>query len=186
MDKKDIYEHLANIYLDASLKKKNKAKEHQAVKGLFFLSLAVIFGLSGILITVLRKKEPLNTEVALVLLPEAAKINFHFNPAKKETYTINLNKLDLSQYKTLGFSAKKSFYADKLSLRIELASIFREASEIYIRDIPVKWQDYKIELPNFKKISDWSEMVRLSFIVEEWNVGEKKGVVYIDNVRFLK
>jgi hypothetical protein len=29
-------------------------------------------------------------------------------------------------------------------------------------------------------------MQTLAFVVEEWNTKDKKGVVYIDNVRFLK
>jgi hypothetical protein len=187
MDKKDIYEHLAKIYLDASSKKKKRIKTYPRVIRNIFLAVAVfIFGLSFATVANIRKNRPLNSELALVLLTDAAKINFHFDPAKKETYSLDLKNLNLMRYKALGFSVKKASYQNKVSLRVEFTSNFKERSEVYFRDIPSKWQDYKISLSQFKNITDWSEMSKLLFMVEEWNVQDKKGVVYIDNVRLLK
>ena len=99
---------------------------------------------------------------------------------------MNLNNLDLSKYKTLAFSLKKINFQDKVSLKVEFTTPFKEKSEIYLKDIPYRWKDYKFSLAEFQKISDWSSMQSLSFIVEEWNAKEKKDIIYIDNVRFLK
>lgn len=187
MDKKDIYEHLAKIYLDASLKKKKKTKKYSPIKKSFFISIIVISGLSLLLLTLLNlRKNYLNSEVALILCPDVVKINFHFDPAKKETYSIDLNKLNLTKFKALGFSVKKAVLQDNISLRVEFVNSFKEKSEVYIKDVPHKWHDYKIPLSDFKNISNWSELSKLSFIVEEWNVREKKSIVYLDNVRFLR
>lgn len=197
MDKKDIYEHLAKIYLDASLKRKNKNRKSPTLKNLFFISIAAIFLLTVSLIFSLTKNkslslaklennQPLNTELALVLQPDIAKLNFNFDPAKKESYTLFLNKLNIARFKALGFSVKNVDYQDNVTLRVEFSNIFKEKSEVYIKDISHKWQHYKIPLSDFKYISDWSEMLNLSFIVEEWNVRGKRGIVYIDNVRLLK
>ena len=187
MDKKDIYEHLAKIYLDASLKKKKKARKYSKVlKPLIVAGIILFLGLSAFLFTRLNHRLPPGSQLALVLCPDVIKINFHFDPAKKEIYSLALNKLNLSRFKALGFSAKKANYKDNTSLRVEFISPFKEKSEVYLKDISHKWQDYKIPLSDFKNISDWSEISSLSFIVEEWNVQEKKGVVYIDNVRFLR
>lgn len=190
MDKKEIYEHLAKIYLDASskTKRKKKAKVYPPFfKTIFFVSAAVVFlGLSTVLYSVFSKNKPFNAEVALVLLPGTAKINFNFDPAKKEAYSLDLKSLDISRFKALGFSAKTADYRDKVSLRVEFTSAFKEKSEIYFRAIPHKWQDYRVNLSEFKNISDWSDMLGISFTVEEWNVREKKGVVYLDNVRLLR
>lgn len=187
MDKKDIYEHLAKIYLDASSKKKKRIKTYpKIIKNILLVSAVFIFGLSFTAVSNFRKNESFKSELALVLLADAAKINFHFDPAKKEIYSLDLKKLNLMRYKALGFSAKKASHQNKISLRVEFTSSFKEKSEIYFRDIPAKWQDYKINLSDFKNISDWSEMSKLLFMVEEWNVQDKKGVVYIDNVRLLK
>jgi hypothetical protein len=187
MDKKDIYEHLAKIYLDASSRKKKKTRGYPKVfKNPFFISLVFVSAFAFILFSNFQKKKALNCELALVLLADTAKINFHFDPARKETYTIHLNKLNLMRFRALAFSVKKANYENIISLRVEFTTPFRERSEIYFKDVPHKWQDYKINLYEFKGISDWSEMSNLTFAIEEWNVKEKRGVVYIDNVRLLR
>ena len=197
MDKKDIYEHLAKIYLDASLKRKNKNRKSPTLKNLVIISIAAIFLLAVSLIVSLTKNKniltaksqgnhPLNTELALVLQPDIVKLNFNFDPAKKESYTLFLNKLNAARFSTLGFSVKNVDYQDNVTLRVEFSNIFNEKSEVYIKDISHKWKDYKIPLSDFKYINDWSEMSNLSFVVEEWNVRGNKGIVYIDNVRLLK
>ncbi len=187
MDKKDIYEHLAKIYLDASSKKKKRNKAYPKLfKNLFIVSLFIVIGLSTTLFSSLLKKRDLNSETALVLQNDPAKINFNFDPAKKETYTLNLKRLNLANAKQLAFSVRNMSSKDRITLRVEFANAFKEKSEIYVRNIPPKWQEFKINLSEFKNINDWSETTSLVFSVEEWNASQKKGVVYIDNVRLIK
>lgn len=187
MDKKDIYEHLARIYLDASSRKTKKRQTSPKVfKNLFLVSIVFIFALGLVLFNNLQKNKAFDSELALVILPEAAKINFHFDPARKEIYTLNLNRLNLTRFRALAFSVKKASYENIISLRVEFTTPFREKSEIYFKDIPHKWRDYRINLSDFKGISDWSEISNLTFAIEEWNTKEKRGVVYIDNVRLLR
>ncbi len=186
MDKKEIYEHLAKIYLDASLKKTKKSKDYPIFKNLFFFSLTCIFALLIVILPSVQRKTHLSSETALVLYPDIAKINFNFDPAKKEIFSLNLNKLNLLKYAKLGFSVKKNNYKDTTSLRIELSNGFKEKAEVYVKNIPNKWHDYKIDFSQFKNISDWSEMANLSFIIEEWNTKEDHGVVYIENIRVIK
>lgn len=184
MDKKDIYEHLASIYLDASSKRKKKSRGYPGfLKGA--LSFILVAGVALILFKGIHKTAN-DSETALVFVPDAAKINYHFDPARKETFTIALNKLDMGRFRAVAFSAKKVNYANNIFLRIEFTNVFQEKSEIYLKDISSKWQDYRIDLSKFKNISDWSSMSELAFVVEEWNAQGKKGVVYIHNVRILK
>lgn len=185
MDKKDIYEHLANIYLDASSKRKKKSKKHLIVfKSVFLLVVVAVISVPLFLFHRPQDK-PINSEVALVLNSDPVKINFNFNPAKKEIYSINLNKLDMNRFKSLSFSAKKINHKGNIALRLEFINAFKEKSEIYVRDLPGKWQEYTIDFANFNKITDWSQMASLNFIVEEWNSGEDSGLVYIENIRVL-
>jgi hypothetical protein len=187
MDKKDIYEHLAKIYLDASSRKRKKVKTYpKIVRNLWVIFIVFVFAFGFILFNNSQKKKAYNSEIALLLLPDVAKINFHFDPARKETYTLNLNKLNLTPFRALAFSVKKADYENIISLRVEFTTPFKEKSEIYFKDIPYKWQDVKINLPEFKGISDWSEMSNLTFSIEEWNTKEKRGVVYLDNIRLLR
>lgn len=187
MDKKDIYEHLAKIYLDASSKRKKKSKGYPKFLKSVILSGIVLVSAAGFsFLATLGKNNPYNSEVQLVLSPDVFKINFDFNPAKKEIYYLNLNNLNLNKYKALEFALKKQNFNDSISLRVEFITAFKERSEVYLKDIPHKWQEYKINFAEFKGISDWSEVARLAFIVEEWNTKEKRGFVYIDNVRVIK
>jgi len=189
MDKKDIYEHLAKIYLDASsaTKRKKRGKSYpKKFQNLFFISIFFIVGLSIALLMSSKRSPPFNSEVALILSSDALKINFNFDPAKKEIYTLNLNNLDVSKYRTLAFSVKKVDLKDIISMRVEFTSAFKEKSVAYFKDIPHEWKEYRINFSDFKGISDWSDMIGLAFGIEEWNVNKKKGIVYIDNVRLLK
>lgn len=187
MDKKDIYEHLANIYLDASSEKKKKIKvSPHAFKNLFYASVLVIAGLGGALFFSFNRYNPYSSEVSLVLSSDALKINFNFDPAKKEIYALDLNGLDLGRFKKLGFALKKENSTDKVALKVEFTDCFNEKSEVYLTDVPHKWQEYAIALTRFKGISDWSQMSKLSFIVEQWNAKGKSGVVYIDKVKVYK
>lgn len=191
MDKKEIYEHLAKIYLDASSKSSKKKRRNRArywilnnlpVIGLIFTFTCA----SAFLVYNLDKYAKTKPQVALYLIQDAAKINFNFNPAKKETLALNLNGLNLNKYKKLSFDLRKINSRDHITLRVELANRFNEVSEIYIRDIPQKWSNYTFELNRFKGIGDWRSMKSLVFCVEEWNSREKSGIIYIDNVRLIK
>jgi len=187
MDKKDIYEHLAKIYLDASVKGKKAKKNRSKFPKPFLWSTVAVLSLVAVFSVFFLGKKPLkNTEVALVVNPDLVKINFNFDPAKKETYAIALNTLNMSGFRDLTFEARRSNYNDKVALRVEFTNAFKEKSEMYLQGLPHKWNRYRIPLAAFKKISDWSEMAELAFIIEEWNTKEKNGLVYIDNVRFLR
>lgn len=190
MDKKEIYEHLAKIYLDASLKRRNKNKDYLRVSHNppFFISLVVISGLTIFLFANhgMKNRFLVNSQTALTLQPLVTKIDFNFNPARKETYSLDLNNLDLSNFKILQFSLKKVDYSDNIYIKVQLMNSLEEKSGLYLKNISHKLRDYKINLSEFKNINDWSRMVNLSFIVEEWNLKEKHGMVYIDNIAFLR
>lgn len=188
MDKKDIYEHLAEIYLNASSKKKKKSRKQRGFRSYFLAtSILAIFLLAGSIFLNLRSRNTLlRSETALALSLSATKINFNFDPAKKETFSVNLNNLNLSPFRALGFSVKKATREGKICLRVEFTNNFNEKSEVYFRDIPNNWQDYNVDFSKFKNINDWTEMKTISFAIEEWNATEKKGVVYVDHIRFLR
>jgi hypothetical protein len=187
MDKKDIYEHLAKIYLDTpSVKKKKSKSQSKDHKNFIIIAVAIVLGLSMLISARLYLHKPLEQGIALVLSTEPVKMNYNFDPAKKEIFSLNLNKSNLSRFNALGFSLKKSNYDDIISLRVEFTNVFNEKSEVYVKDIPNKWKYYELKFSDFKGITDWSEMSDVSFIIEEWNTRENKGLVYIDNVRMFK
>mgnify|MGYP003393856930 FL=1 len=190
VNKKEIYEHLANIYLDAS--SKSSKKKHglnsypKTVQGLILVGLVIVLGSGSYTIYshIQNRNQP--SQVALFLYQDTARINFNFNPAKKESFSLNLKQLNFSQYKALAFSVRKTNPKDIISLRVEFTNSFNERSEIYIRDISNKWTNYKIDLGRFSRIEYWAQMKELAFNIEEWNAREKTGIVYLDNIRILK
>lgn len=187
MDKTDIYEHLANIYLDSSKKRKTKSQESHRFRNLFIVSIFVIAILTFSIITSNKPpKQSLNNEIAFIVQPNAVKINYNFNSIKKEIYSVELGNLNLVRFKALGFSVRKTDPNDVVYLRVELSNAFRETSEVYIKDIRYHWKNFQIALPDFKQVSEWSNMAKLSFVVEEWNTKNKHGVIYIDDVKFIR
>jgi len=188
MDKKDIYEHLANIYLDSSRKRKKKIKS-KASRGfkilLVAITVVILVSLAAFFIHN-PKKSSLNSEIAYIIQPDVVKINYNFNSMKKEVYSMDLNGLELSPFKTLAFSIRKTNPEDTVFVRVELTSAFKEVSEVYIKDVKYRWKSFRIALSDFKHISEWSDMSKLSFTVEEWNTKNKHGVVYIDDIKFIK
>lgn len=189
MEKKEIYEHLAQIYLDASTSTKHKKKKSVSFfQPVFFVTVALFIGAAFFVARGVghTKKSSLNSQHQMILADEAIRLSYNFDPARKAAYSLQLNRMSLNRFKALSFSLKKAYPQDQFSLRIEFTNVFKESSEIYIKDIAGGWQQYRILLSQFKGISDWSEMANLSFSIEEWNSKEKKGIVYIDNLKFLE
>lgn len=190
MRSREVYEHLAQIYLDNAADRKKKSRPQRKLFFKYFLpaiSIIIIAGLVFALSSLIRKEEAATKkDFALVIEPGLTRINFDFNLAKKETLSYNLSDSDLRNYKVLSFFARTANPKDKLHLRVELSNKFGELSELYLEDISAKWQDFKVNLADFKKINNWSSLSELKFVLEDWNTKEKKGRVYIDNIRFLK
>lgn len=190
MDKKDIYEHLAKIYLDttppgAGKKKQKSSGKHKAYY--FFAAAPFVVLCSAFFLHMpFRGVQPSLSTTSLIVSSDTIKMNFNLGTAKKQCYALDLNRINLNGYKTLVFSLRNSNYNDTLSFRVEFANAFKERAEQYVNGITNKWKEIRINLSDFKGISDWSEMNTLSFIVEEWNTRDHKGIIFIDEVRFLK
>jgi hypothetical protein len=190
MNKKEIYEHLANIYLDASSKsskKKSKLRSlSKSIQSFAIVGLVMALGIgSALTYSHVKQPKPIK-QIALFLHQDTVKINFNFDPAKKETFTLNLKQLNLSGYKALSFSARKTNPKDIIALRIEFVNRFNEKSEVYVKNISSKWSEEKIDFKQFAKLYNWTQMKEIVFSVEEWNAREKTGVVYLENIKVIK
>ncbi|MFA5093343.1 MAG: hypothetical protein WC543_05325 [Candidatus Omnitrophota bacterium] len=190
MNKKEIYEHLANIYLDASSKsskKKSKLRSlSKSIQSFAVVGLVMALGAGSALTYFQIKKHNTNGQIALFLHQDNVKINFNFDPAKKETFALNLKNLNLSKYKALAFSVRKTNPKDIIALRVEFINRFNEKSEVYIKNIPSKWGEQRIDFKQFAKLDNWTQMKEVNFSVEEWNAREKSGIVYLENIKVTK
>ena len=190
VNKKEIYEHLANIYLDASSKSSKKKYRFSAfpkkVRAGLLVGLVMLLGAGSFIGYSHLPNRNHPGQIALYLHQDTAKINFNFDPAIKEMFSLNLKHLNLSDYNALAFSVRKTNPQDIISLRVEFTNRFNEKSEIYIRDISSKWTHHRIDFKRFADKEYWGQMEELAFCVEEWNAREKSGIVYLDNIRVLK
>ena len=189
MDKKDIYEHLAKIYLDttpAASRKKPAANKNR--KRYFFVAIPFVVGIGAFLLLVSFRGHPLMpaAQTSMVLAGDSIKFNFNLDAAKKQVYSLDLKSANLNGYKTLAFSVRDSNYHDAISCRVEFTNAYREKGEIYFTGISDKWKEFRLALADFKTITDWSEVSGLSFAIEEWNTRDNKGILFIDDVRLLK
>lgn len=187
---KDVYEHLANVYLDSSGPNKKRIRTPGAksllLKNLFKIGVAVFICVVIVLTVTIFKQKPISKgQLSLILEDNPTKLNYNFNQSEKETVIFDLKNMNLQNYKILGFRVRKGNYRDNLHMCVEFISDFEEKSQFYIKHIPTSWRNYKIELNEFKDISNWSRMRQLLFILEEWNCQDKQGTVYIDNICFL-
>ena len=191
MEKKDIYEHLARIYLDSTTpaaKKKSNQRTKSLKNYFFYAAIPLVAGVTIFLLLVsFRPTLKPVSQTSLVISQEPIKFSFNLDPsAKKQVYDIDLKRLNLAGYTTIVFSLKDTNNKDSLAFRVEFSNAYNERSEMYIRNIDDKWKEYKVSLADFKGITDWTEMAKLSFAIEEWNTKDNKGILYIDNVKFVK
>jgi hypothetical protein len=190
MNRTEVYDHLAKIYLDASSKTKRKKRRKdysRIVPGLFVAgTVALLCWVIIFFFISARNNKLLGSNITLAFTQEALKMDSNLDPAKKENCTLNLKNLNFKPFKTLALSVMKAEAQRNISVRIQLVNSLKEKSEMYLRNISNRRQDYRINLADFKGISNWSKISELSFVMEEWKVSSKKGVVYIDNVRLLK
>jgi hypothetical protein len=185
---KEVYDYLAKVYLDEASKRREPRPKRRPIFIYAYvgLSLILIAGLTIALFSLIRQKGAAKKDFALIIEPGLTRISFNFDLAKKETLSYNLDDLNLRNYKALGFFVRTANPKHELHLRIELRNRYGEKSEFYLSDISGRWYDFKVDLADFKDITNWSNMSELRFVIEDWNTRVKKGRVYIDNVRFVK
>jgi len=191
MKKDEVYDYLAQVYLDKKGKKDKHKKRRLVWRYLFFLIpgglilfLAVFF-FSNYSVKLFN---PVNYSLFLASGDEFIKINYNFTNSslKKEGYTLTLSGLDAAPYQILCFHARRLKKHGLANLRIEIENKSKEIGYVYLSIIPHLWTEYYVKLNDFKGISYWNDISRISFFIEEWNTKNKDDVIYIDNLRFAK
>lgn len=186
MEKNEVYDYLARVYFD----KKTGKKKKQVLKFryLLFLIPVIFIGIIAYVFFGYSVKEftPKKHSLYLATGNELIKISFNFSgpSLRKEGYVFSLNNLNASKFKNFNFESRHLASKNLIRLRIEVESSFKEIATAYISGITDKWHEYSISLDEFKGITSWVSLSKISFIVEEWNTDKKDDIVYIDNVRF--
>ena len=195
MKDKEIYERIADTYLGKNNNKKNNS---QRKKKKWFISLTVInililftvFFLYKFVLSNPRGKEGDNkTSASIYILSQRypLKLSYNLTPPYLgiKDFTFSLPLVDASKLSSLKLRVRgDDNFGFTAVLKVEVRNQRNEKDSYYLKGISGRWQDFSIPLAEFKNITDWSNIGELSFVFEDWNVSEKRGVLYIDNIRF--
>lgn len=186
MTREEIYEHLAQVYLGKKTKKK---KKYNLIKVILFVNLVAITLLPSFYFVNSKntkniQKQEQSFELALNYYPLRLVYDFKGNTLQVENFSLHLPNLNVENYNSLIFYLRGKRDLSPRILKISLENKKKEKSVFYLSGIEAKWQKISIPLSEFKEISDWTNITKLSFIIEAWNTDEEKGSVLIDDVHF--
>lgn len=196
MRNKEIYERIADTYLGKNNNKKNNS---QRKNKRWFISLTVInvlilftvFFLYKFVLSNPRVKEGANnkTSAAVYILSQRypIRLTYDLNPPRLgiKNFTFSLPLVDAGRFSFLKLRVRgDANFGFSAVLKIDFKNQRSEKGSYYLKGISDRWQDFSIGLSEFKNIADWSNIAELSFVFEDWNVSEKRGILYIDNIRF--
>lgn len=189
MEKNEVYDYLAKVYLDKQPAVRESKKVFPWKRNALLLIVPSIIFLTAYFFLkypfkVYRAKD---YYLGIGISGGAVKINYYFDASgiKTKSYKIALDGLDLRDFKGLAFEARH-LNKGNLSLRVELENSYKEISACYAGPLENKWKEFRINLGEFKAISEWNNIKSLSFVVEEWNAQAKEDSVYIDAIGFSK
>ncbi|TAN60065.1 hypothetical protein EPN16_05970 [bacterium] len=193
MEKSEVYDYLAKIYLDkqpavAATKGGNHNpglwKKYLLILIIPAIAIPALYLLARPLKFSLTKTR--SAYIATANEPIKIKFNFTDSQIKKQGEEIALSDLDVSNFKYLQLRLRRQKKYGALSLRVEAENSLKENASYYLTGLSNNWQDYNIALGEFKEITRWDTLSRVSFIVEEWNAENKEDCVYIDEIRFTQ
>ena len=190
MEKNEVYDYLAKIYLDKQPKGLEKKGFSLSWKSALFLTAVIVLGLVFYFFYRYPVKpiKPGARSLYIAAGNQLIKINYNFSNSslKKENYSLEFPDLDLRNFSLLRFQARHSKRYGLVNLRVEIENNFKEISACYVSGLTDKWKEFELNLSAFKEISQWQTIRSISFIVEEWNAANKEDSVFIDAIRFSR
>lgn len=108
------------------------------------------------------------------------------NPAYNG-FWMALNGIDASKYDNLAFWVKGDAKIGYTTVfKVELKNAVKQIGRYYVTNVVDQWQEVVIPLADFKGLTDLSNMSEFVIVFEDRIASNKKGVIYIDDIRFLK
>lgn len=189
--KKEISDKIAQAFFDNKARKKKKNNLPlvfvYAVLGLIFCSFFMIRSLNS------QGRNKNIQPLGSVIFekpdgPYTLSFDFSNGLPKKVSLNIDIQDLNLEGYVVLKFRVKlkNSSFKKENCLKVGFVNSRHEVSYVYIKNIADAWKTVELKLSDFSKIYDWSQLEKLTFTLEEWNLGSKKGELLIDEVEFFK
>ena len=108
------------------------------------------------------------------------------NPAYNG-FWMYLQNFDASKYDNLSFWVKGDAKVGFTTVfKVEIKNAAKQVGRYYVTNVTDQWQDVVIPLKEFKGITDLSNLTEFVVVFEDRIASNKKGVVYIDDLKFTK
>jgi len=189
MTRDDIYDHLAQVYLGKRTKTDIK-KERQFSAWLLIniLIMVIIFtsAFYGLTAFLTNRNSALQSRIIFSLHNGPIRMEYNFSDSfpPVETFVLNLPVVDAAKYGKLQFSIRGKEEGTPGIVKVVVKNRRNEEASYYIQGVGLDWQNFDIPLSEFHQITDWSSLTEISFVLESWNVDDKKGLILIDDVCF--
>ena len=190
MNRDEIYDHLAKVYLgkrEDLLPKKPKPKAINRsllvinIVITAVITISMVYGFTAFLM----RRNDLKSQVFYALNNNPIRVVYDLNgpyPATK-TFSIAIRNKDVSKYKILNISLRGMDDAYPGIVKVVVTNQKNEQAIYYIQNVGTAWQ--KVSIP-FEKLNltDWTTITDVSFVLEAWNVDFRRGTLLIDGVSF--
>lgn len=108
------------------------------------------------------------------------------NPAYNG-FWMTLNNLNGSKYDNLSFWVKGDAKIGYTTVfKVELKNTGKQIGRYYVTNVTDQWQEVVIPLTEFKGLADLSSLTEFVIVFEDRIASNKKGVIYIDDIRLTK
>lgn len=98
-----------------------------------------------------------------------------------------LQNFDASKYDNISLWVKGDGKIGYTTVfKVELKNASKQVGRYYVTNVTDAWQDIVIPLKDFKGITDFSNLSELVIVFEDRIASNKKGVIYLDDIRFTK
>ena len=189
MTRDEIYDHLAKVYLGKRKGAGSKRKKqfnvwlviNIVITGIVFASIS--YGLTAFLA---QRSSSFEDSVIYALHNGPIRITYNlgepYPPVK--AFSVTIPQTDISRYANISFSVRAGTEGSPGIVKLVIKNRKNEVAAHYIRGIGRDWQDIQVPFRELKGITDWTNISDVSFVLESWNMDQKKGSLLIDNLCF--
>lgn len=108
------------------------------------------------------------------------------NPAYNG-FWMTLPNFDATKYDALNLWVKGDSKAGYTTVfKIELKNASKQMGRYYVSDVGDQWREISIPLSEFKGLIDKSSLMEFVIVFEDRMASNKKGVLYVDDIRFVR
>ncbi len=188
MNRDEIYDHLAQVYLGKRESVEQKKPKPRPGAWLVinvvitaFILTSVVYGLTAFLT---QRKDAFKSRVIYALNNSPIRLTYSVGGQypQVKNLTIAVPEMDVSKFRRLNLSLR-SLNGNPGMLKVVLKNARAEESSYYLQGLRSRWQDYSISFDELN-LTDWRSLQDISFVVEAWNAKEPSGSVLIDNISF--